>query len=321
MREGARAGGQHVRDRRESSGRLESYGRGVVEIDDSDNPERQAETLIKRLRATFSTPQYAPPVLPVAALDVHRLSQARNVKLDEVLATLEKDPLLAARVLRVANSSLYAGAPLQSLQHAVMRLGMKNLASVVWEVAMNMKVFRCKTYNDPMEQVRKHSTAVAHLSRLVAEQTPIPLDYAFLCGLLHDVGAAAILLLLGERGPVETPPLPSFVLDEVLLDVHAEASQIIAKNWKLPDDLQLVLAHHHAVHVGGHAHPTAAVIALAQKLAAEEGAALGHAGPHWDVTPDSALRVAEQALGIREPAFEKLRTRANKLLQDLAQSG
>lgn len=309
-----------MRDRRESSSRADNHGRGVVEIDDTEDPGRQADTLIKRVRATFSTPQYTPPVLPVAALDVHRLSVAKNVKLDEVLATLEKDPLLAARVLRVANSSLYAGAPLQSLQHAVMRLGLKNLASVVWEVAMNMKVFRCKTYNEPMELVRRHSTAVAHLSRLVAEQTPIPLDYAFLCGLLHDVGAAAILLLLGERGPIETPPLPSFVLDEVQLNVHAEASRIIAKNWKLPDDLQLVLAHHHAVNVGGHAHPTAAVITLAQKLAAEEGAALGHAWPSWDVTSESSVRIAEQALGIREAAFEKLRKRANQLLQDLAQN-
>jgi HD-like signal output (HDOD) protein len=309
-----------VRDRRESSSRADNYGRGVVELDDTDDPGRQAETLIKRLRATFSTPQCAPPVLPVAALDVHRVSLAKNVKLDEVRAMLEKDPLLAARVLRVANSSLYAGAPLQSLQHAVMRLGMKNLACVVWEVAMNMRVFRCKTYNEPMEQVRKHSTAVAHVARLVAEQTPIPLDYAFLCGLLHDVGAAAILLLLGERGPVETTPLPGFVLDEVLLGVHAEASQIIAKNWKLPADLQLVLAHHHAVDVGGHVHPTAAVVALAQKLASEEGAALGFVGPSWDVTSDSSLRSAEQALGISGVAFEKLRTRANKLLQDLAES-
>jgi hypothetical protein len=82
-----------------------------------------------------------------------------------------------------------------------------------------------------------------------------------------------------------------------------------------------VLAHHHAVHVGGHAHPTAAVVALAQKLAAEDGAALGHASPGWDVTAETALRSAEQALGIREAAFEMLRQRANKMVHDLAQSG
>jgi HD-like signal output (HDOD) protein len=310
-----------VRDRRGSSTRADNYGQGVVELDESADSSTQAERLITRLRGNFATPQYAPPVLPVAALEVHRLSQAKNVKLDAVQATLEKDPLLAARVLKVANSSLYGGAPMQSLQHAVMRIGMKNLSGVVWEVAMNMRVFRCKVYEAPMETLRRHSTAVAHVSRLVAELTSIPLDYAFLCGLLHDCGAAAILLLLGERAPGDTQvaePLLPDVLDEVLAAAHAEASLVIAKIWKLPDDLQLVLAHHHAVTIGGYSHPTASVIALAQRLVAEEGPALGLPAPTWDTTPLSSLQRAEESLGLRTAALDKLRTRAATLLTALA---
>jgi HD-like signal output (HDOD) protein len=315
-------GAKVVRDRFGNSTRAPDYGRGTHEIEAASDPAQQAEIITRRIRATFAAPQYAPPVLPVAALEVHQLSQAKNVKLEQVLSALEKDPLLAARVLKVANSPLYAGAPLQSLHHAVLRLGMKNLASVVWEVALNMRVFRCKHYERPMEQIRRHSTAVAHLSRLVAQQTSIPLDYAFLCGLLHDVGAAGILLLLGERAPgaQHDPALDDQVLHSVMDDTHAEASALIARVWKLPGDIQLVLAHHHSVSSGGYAHPTAAVVALAQKLALEEGPAVGLETPRWDETPLHALMAAEQALGIESGAFDKLRKKAEPLLSELVAS-
>lgn len=317
------AGANVVRDRFGNSTRAPDYGRGAHEIDASNDPAAQAQIITRRIRANFATPQYAPPVLPVAALEVHQLSQAKNVKLEQVLSALEKDALLAARVLKVANSPLYSGAPLQSLHHAVLRLGMKNLASVVWEVALNMRVFRSKQYEQPMEQLRRHSTAVAHLSRLVAQQTSIPLDYAFLCGLLHDVGAAAILLLLGEHTPgaPAEPALADEILETVMKDTHAEASQLIAKVWNLPSDLQIVLAHHHTVTAGGYAHPTAAVVALAQKLALEEGPRVGWVTPSWDETPLSALMAAEQALAIHASAFEKLRKKAETLLSELAANG
>ncbi len=304
------------------STRAPDYGRGTHQIDASNDPGHQAELITRRIRATFTTPNYAPPLLPVAALEVHQLSQAKNVKLEHVLSALEKDPLLAARVLKVANSSLYAGAPLQSLHHAVLRIGMKNLASVVWEVALNMRVFRCKLYEQPMEQIRVHSVAVAHLSRLVAQQTSIPLDYAFLCGLLHDVGAAAILLLLGEHTPghAKEPPLDQEILAEVMDETHAETSAMISRLWKLPGDLQLVLEHHHKVTAGGYAHPTAAVIALAQKLMLEEGPRVGWHTPPWDETPLSGLMAAEAALGIDNNAFEKLRKKAIPLLDELVAS-
>jgi HD-like signal output (HDOD) protein len=307
-----------VSDRfRHASRASETYGQGVVELEEDDDPGQQAAALIKRVRGTFEAPTYAPPVLPVAALEVHQLSQAKNVKLEQVLSTLEKDPLLAARVLRVANSSLYAGAPLQSLHHAVMRLGMKNLASVVWEVALNMRVFRSKAYAEPMEQLRRHSVAVAHVARLVAQLTPIALDYAFLCGLLHDVGGAAVLLLLGERGNTDEA-LPADVLADVFSAAHADASQVVAKIWRLPDDLQLVLQHHHDVTIGGYSHPTAAVIALAERLVAEEGPTAGYPVAPWDFTPKSSLRAAEQALQINEASLEKLRKRTGELLGELS---
>ena len=172
-----------------------NYGKGAVLLEEEDllqAGDDQAEEISERLKATFHSPDYVPPVLPAAAVEVHRLTQTQDVKIEQILAALEKDPLLAARVVKVASSPVYGGKPLQSLSEAVMRLGMRHLGDVVWEVALNMRVFRSKAYEAPMEAVRRHSVACAHVARCIAKLTPVPLEYAFLCGLLHDVGAAAV---------------------------------------------------------------------------------------------------------------------------------
>lgn len=294
-----------------------NYGKGVVELEnDVGDPEQKSQEICERLRATYSAPQYVPPLLPATALEVHRLSQLRDVKLEQVLTTLEKDPLLAARVLKVASSPMYGGAPLQSLNTAVLRIGLRELGVVVWEVALTMRVFRSKHYAAPMDAIRRHSTAVAHVSRLVAKLTSIPLEYSFLCGLLHDVGAAALLLLLEEAGkPGEaSEALPDDTLGLVLASTHAEASALIAKAWKLSEDMQLVLAHHHHVTIAGYAHPTAAIIAVAEALVDEQGPAFHLPVPPWDHTSGSALQAAGKCLGINDAKLESLRKDGAALL-------
>lgn len=294
------------------------YGKGLVVLQDAElSGNVHAEEISERLTAVFRSPEYVPPLLPAAAVEVHRLSQTKDAQVDQILSALEKDPLLAARVLKVASSPVYSGQALQSLQTAVMRLGMRALADLVWEVALNMKVFRSKAYEGPMDVVRRHSTATAYVARAIAKLTPVPLEYAFLCGLLHDVGAAAALLLLGEGGSnAGGKPLTADVLQIVLSKAHAEASQLVARLWELPADVQLVLANHHNVTVQGYAHPTAAIIAIAEKVLRDESGKAARA-LDWDETSDNALIAAREALGITPRALEAIRKDARTIVAKL----
>jgi HD-like signal output (HDOD) protein len=300
----------------------ENYGRGVVELHVDEHLLDRAEHVTKRLQEVFNSDTFSPPVLPRAAMEVHRLSQARDVKFEALVTVLEQDPLLAARVLKVASSPVYGGVPLQSLHSAVTRLGLKNLGAIVWEVALNMRVFRSKAYEAPMDAIRRHSIAVAHGARVVAKLTAVPLEYAFLCGLLHDVGAAASLLILGETSVAgaKEVALSADVLDEVLSKVHAQASQVVAKLWKLPPDLQWVLGAHHTVTISGYPHPAASAVAIAEKLVAEAGSDLGAAGLTWENTPETAIMAAQQALNIDARAMDSLRGDIAQMLQNLEQT-
>ncbi len=268
----------------------------------------------KRLIDHFSAPGYQPPLLPAVALEVHNLAQQADIDAVKVVDVMQKDPLLAGRVLRIAQSAAVSpGGGITSLRDAVVRLGMRNLSDIALEVSMNTRIFRSRAYAEPMELARRHSTVCAHLARLVSTFTPMATEYAFLCGLLHDVGMAATLIVLGEQKDT-TAGIDPLMLSMILQQSHQDASGLVARLWRLPLDVQLVLAHHHDVVVQGVPHPLAAIVAIAEQLASELGFAVIVGGENCDLPLDSPLMQARQVLGFDAKAMERIRADAQKLI-------
>jgi HD-like signal output (HDOD) protein len=248
------------------------YGRGEVTLQEADLHFIDPQAVLDKLRAVLEAPTYEPPVLPAAALDVLELSRKPDAAFGDIRKVMERDALLAAKVLRVAQSSAYSGASgaIRTLDDALVRLGMRTLAFIFMEAAMKMKVFRAPGYEEPMQELSRHSAASAHLSRHIARRTSIYDEHSFLCGLLHDVGIAASLIALTQlgRGAI----IPPF--DEVwpaVRDAHEMASGIVCRSWNLPGEITMVVANHHQVSIGGHVHPVAAVLSVADWVATQHG--------------------------------------------------
>ena len=293
------------------------YGHGQHAIGNEAIVVETPDQFAVRLRNHFTSPGYQPPLLPAVALEVHNLARQQDVDADKVVAVMRKDPMLAGRVLKIAQSAAFAPATqMTSLRDAVVRLGLRNLSEIAWEVTLGMRVFRSTTYAEPMEIVRHHSTVCAHLAKLVSSFTPIASEYAFLCGLLHDVGLAAALILLGEDKRTASGIDP-VMMSVALQQCHQEASAVVARIWKLPQDVQLVLGHHHDVVIDKHPHPLAAVVALAEELAREFGMGVVINGQHCDETSDHALMHARNAVGFDKPRMERVREEAKRLIATL----
>lgn len=247
------------------------YGRGELTLEESDLHVTAAEDVLEKLRATFSSPNYSPPVLPAAAVELMQMSQKADVSFAEVRRVMERDPLIAASVLRTAQSSAYTtSGVVRTLDEALVRLGLRTLTSFFMEAAMKLKVFRAPGYEVPMKELAKHSAACAHLARYLARRTSVFDEYSFLCGLLHDIGIAAGLIALSsgaKKGAI--PPLAE--VWPAVRDAHEMASETVCRTWGLPPDVALVAGHHHECVVGGHVHPVAAVVALAEWSATELG--------------------------------------------------
>ena len=329
-------------DRRRGLGKRkgeEGYGDGRARIDAGDDVLLDEESMVATLLECLNAPDYQPPTLPTVAMDLLRISQQPEASFEEVVGLLEQDSLIAGRVMRIVQSPIYVGAmKTTSLHDALVRLGLRTLRDIVMEIAMNLKVFRSEEYSDTMELLRRHSSATAHLAKLISRYTTIEGDYAFLAGLLHDVGIAGTLLAFCERfasKPGRRRPPDLIAIWPALDRVHEQAAELMGKHWSLPPDLQMAIGAHHQVMIQGFAHPLAATVALANELAHD----LGHGlvleetdatptmtelerdclGSHTEIdksTPKS-LEHAREALRIGEAQQQLIEREAAGLLSQL----
>lgn len=245
------------------------YGKGALRIPTEQVRAAGLTDIEARLVHTFRSPAYRPPVLPATAMELLRVARDPNVDMRAVTRLMEQEPLLAARVVRVAQSPVFGAVePVTTLAQAATRLGLKTLADVFLAESMGTRVFRAPGYDEPMERLRRHSVAVAHLARLVARRTPLSDEQSFLCGLLHDCGIAAGIIALADTARGEAR-VPWEELWPALRRGHELYALQLSRLWGLPDEVSLVISRHHQLKWGKHLHPGAAVVCVADWLSRE----------------------------------------------------
>lgn len=287
-----------------------TYGRGTATVELEGLDFLDHKKVLGRLEAVFESPKYSPPRLPDAALRLLELSRKATTDLREVQKVLEEDPMLAAEVLRMAHSTSHSGAgrePVRTLAEAVIRLGLTRVTELFLHASLNLRIFRVKGYQPHMDALRQHSLVVAHLARHLSRRTALYDEHSFLCGLLHDVGTAAGLIAIAESAGRKTPPAFELIWP-ALKECHAKAGASLSRLWQLPPEVGFVLKQHHDFEVQGHAHPTAAVVALADAIAADLGAGERESGPEH---VPRALR----ALGLTQADYDAAVAEGQAFLQ------
>ena len=185
---------------------------------------------------------------------------AEDVSFSALGDLIEKDTVVAANILHLVNSALYARrSTISSVRHAISLLGVSKLRNAVLGMSIARVWNRVKMPpNWSMARFNMHSAAVAILADLLAQK--IPVEYpegAFVAGLLHDAGRLLIALALpqeyahilalysapGENGAART------MLEcemEMLGFTHAELSAEALAHWKLPEQIQIAVRDHHS---------------------------------------------------------------------------
>jgi HD-like signal output (HDOD) protein len=258
-----------------------------------------AQGLQRVLVEIFNAPNYRPPMLPRVAMQLTSLTRRPSVAFEEVAAVLQKDPMLAGSVLKVAQSAVYgAGRPPQTLKQALQRLGIKGLRDVVWQVVTGMRLFRAGNLTTFMEHLQTHNQFVAHAARLIAVRADIVEEEAFLCGLLHDVGiSATVSALVDTAAPL--PQLPTLL---AAIDAsHEHAGGLVAGLWQLSPQIVAVIKQHHRF--GPHVRDgaaLAAVICVAERMASELGCAASKESTDqaFDQQPAAAFDAAIKRLDL-----------------------
>jgi HD-like signal output (HDOD) protein len=135
------------------------------------------------------------PTLPEIVLRIQRLIMSEEGDSTLLARIIEQDPALAAKILKVANSSFYssAGGKVSSISRAITRIGFNEVGHIALAVNF-VQQFSHKSDILDYKVFWKHALTAAYLCRNIAEAAPQGIFHArdrhalFLTGLLHDVG-------------------------------------------------------------------------------------------------------------------------------------
>src|SRR5512136_1240723 len=129
--------------------------------------ERLSEQLEQIVLKRIAEDSLVLPTLPAMVTKALEALKDPEVSFKQVGAIVERDPVLAARLLRSATSAAFAGGTKKvSLPEALTRLGAKSVRSLLVE-ATAQKVFQSRDpkISDSMKRLWQHSVAVGTLAR------------------------------------------------------------------------------------------------------------------------------------------------------------
>ncbi len=219
-----------------------------------------------------------------------KLTSNPRVSTDAVVRTIKLDHAVALKIMKLANSSVFArGEPVSSVQRAVTRLGMEQVRQVVMNIGV-MESFANAALPEGMSLPGfwEHAMAVGLIAaELAAENKAFDAETAFTLGLLHDVGRLVLAEQLPEKyaEAMVTAERSGLSLHEVekrlLLDDHAEVMERLLRTWGMPRDLaEPIVLHHASMGTIRRQSPSrmneSATLALADRLAS--AMLLGHSG-------------------------------------------
>jgi len=177
------------------------------------------------------------PSLPDVALQVRTIASNPDHTANELAAAIARDPAIAARLVRIANSPLYRRmGTLTNLSQIIARLGMNTISQLVTAIAMQQS-FRANT---PVIQQRmrthwEYSTQVSALAQMLArKQRHLDPDQAMLAGLTHAIGALPVY------GIAETLPKLMHnpeLLDRLAIELQPRLGGRILSAWGFPGAL------------------------------------------------------------------------------------
>ncbi|MEQ9320957.1 MAG: HDOD domain-containing protein [Polyangiaceae bacterium] len=210
------------------------------------------------------------PSFSAATLNTLRLLRDPTRTAEEIAESIEANPGVVVRLLRMVNSAAYGLAQrVEGVSHAVSLLGRGKVESVVVAIAVKGSV---DASSGPLPRFWQLAAARATIARGLAELIhPQTQSEAFVAGLLQDM---AMPLLLQARPAEYRPMIESWQRDprEELTDLerkhfgwdHSEVGASVAHHWELPDPLIDAIGAHHlgtsmvppAIHLVSHVQPT-----------------------------------------------------------------
>jgi len=189
--------------------------------------------------------------LPQTLAEVLTILRDEDSSANQLASVIKRDPALATKILRAANSPYYGGREITNITQAVMTMGMRAVSSLALSTSVydmtgkwELTVDRCRFWRHSLEV----ALACRDLADLVKYRYP---EEAFVCGLLHDIG----ILVMEKSFPdkfqriwrrVQSGENLADLEDEIWGTNHARVGQFLLEQWKIPSVICEAVGMHHS---------------------------------------------------------------------------
>lgn len=228
------------------------------------------------------------PIFPQVAVKILQIQEDNiDISFKKLESIILLDPGLTAKILKVANSALYARQrEITNLQQALTLLGFKMVKSLVLLVsASNIYSKRVKQQYETTdatitktsaEKIWKHSVLTAFVSKFLATRLKCDdkKEDVFVAGLLHDIGRLVMLNNFTDKYEEyivflnQTPYNDICRIEEKLFQHnHQDYGRLVLEKWNFPQELLDTVSQHHIVHVDSKYKTTVQIVGLANNIA------------------------------------------------------
>lgn len=214
-----------------------------------DELSRHISTKIEQL---LSSPKHilaSLPVLPVSIAKVMNQAGNDTFDTDELIALIQREPVIAAKVLELANSPFYnsSGREIVDLKSAFMRLGAKGLIEGVINGFLSKLTPKSQVYFKQYgNRIWQHSACTGETAKslLLGSQHKEEASQAYLIGLICNLGDMIMFQLLMDAFSYVHPDCePNSHAFKLLMLKHSKKlTYFIAKHWQFPKSILDALA-------------------------------------------------------------------------------
>lgn len=275
-----------------------------------------AEQMAALLAEAIDTGSLTLPVLPATAAKIKQeaINPTSNAKrMGRIIAS---DAALAARLLKMANSAIYAGlSEIRELDHAIGRLGAAMVVALAIG-AVGKETFQSddEEFQQLLDHQWRRSLYASSVCRLLASPLSLVPDEVFLAGLMHGAGAPILLeVIQGEiaAGRLERPEIP--LVEAVIREYSPAAAARLLRKWRLPEMIVAAVEHQRDPEAAPEPHRLCArLLSFASEFSKD--AADGHP---TDIYVQHPL-LAET--GLEQTALERLLARAAREGREMARA-
>jgi len=200
-------------------------------------------SLVNEITGLFKSKSVTLPSLPEIALYINTALDKEDMSAKKLAKIIQMDPVIAARLVQVANSALYGGGEANdSIQHAITKIGLEGVRAIVMGVVLrDLFMPNTEIVIRSMARFYEHSIRIGVICYEFAKRIKgFSPDRAFLAGILHDIGVVPILVVADSHTELAHK---SSNLNAVLLQLKSYIGGMVLQQWDFDPEYQEIAKH------------------------------------------------------------------------------